>query len=101
MKDTVAAQKALQGSEAKTSELLERGKEINTIPEVGVIFCPPGKTMIFFPKKHTEKIQLVARPRNFKTANTVQTPPVREFTPFHAAPNVATIDSFVKSCLLF
>ena len=43
----------------------------------------------------------MARPRVFKTANTVHTPPVREFTPFHAAPNVATIDSFVKSCLLF
>ena len=51
LKGVVSAQKALQGSETETRELLG-GTEEN--PDEGSLICPPGKSMIFH-KKETEK----------------------------------------------
>ena len=53
-KGAVSAQKALQGSEMETRELLGGIRE-NSVSH-------PGKSMIFFTKRKQKKIELVARP---------------------------------------
>ena len=58
MKGAVSAQKALQGSTTKKTELLKRTKENIE----GSLICRHGKIMIFFYKKLTKKVDLVARP---------------------------------------
>ena len=52
-------QKALQGSETETRELLGGTKEKNIFPTKGSMICPPS--LIFY-KKELEKNELVARP---------------------------------------
>ena len=59
-KGAVSAQKALQGSETETRELLGGTDENSVSPMRGSLICPPGKSMIFH-KKETEK-NCVARP---------------------------------------
>ena len=55
LKGAVSAQKAFQGSETKTTELLGGTEENSVSPDEGSLICPPGKSMIFFTKKETEK----------------------------------------------
>ena len=54
-------QKALQGPETETRELLGGTKENSVSPDEGSLICHPGKSMNFH-KKETEKIELVASP---------------------------------------
>ena len=43
----MSAQKALQGSETETRELLGGAEEKSASPTRGSLICPPGKSMIF------------------------------------------------------
>ena len=61
----MSAQKALQGSETETRELLGGTEENGVFPDKGSFICPPGKSMTFH-KKETEKIELVARPVSYQ-----------------------------------
>ncbi len=58
MKGTVLAQKALQGSETETRELLGRNGREKYFPDEGSVICPPG----FCTKRKQKKIELEARP---------------------------------------
>ena len=55
LKGTVSAQKALQGSENKTRELLIGTKENNILPYEGSLICPSKQINDFFYKKQTAK----------------------------------------------
>ena len=56
MKGVVSAQNALlKGSKTKARDLLEGTEEYNILPEKGSLIFPPGKPMISFTKKETEK----------------------------------------------
>ena len=61
MKGTVSAQKAFQGSETETWELLG-GTEEKCFPNEGSLICPPVQSMIFFTKRNGNKNELVAGP---------------------------------------
>ena len=54
MKGAVSAQKALQGSETETRELLGGTEEKRYFPNEGSLICPPGKSMILY-KREREK----------------------------------------------
>ena len=62
MKGTMSAQKAFQGSQTETKELLEEWKRI-VFPRCGVIDLPSRQTNDFFYKKRKQKkVELVSRP---------------------------------------
>ena len=46
-KGAESAQKALQGSETETRDVLEEQKR-KVFPDKGSVICPPGKSMIFY-----------------------------------------------------
>ena len=84
----MSAQKALEGSETETRELLGGSEENSILPDEGSLICPPGKLIIN--KKHkksekidnVEKIDLVARPEPVD-----RPPPVEEkYEPPEAPP---------------
>ena len=58
----MSAQKALQGSETETRELLEGMEENSVSPTRGVIDLPSRQIYDFFTKEKQKKIELVARP---------------------------------------
>ena len=58
----MSAQKALQGSDTETRELLGGTTENSVSPDKGSLICPPDKSMIFYKKETDKKIELVARP---------------------------------------
>ena len=70
MKGTVSAQKALQGSETETRELLGGTEENSLSPGDGSLIFPPVQINDFFYKKDTEKNELVARP-TFERKSTI------------------------------
>ena len=61
LKGAVLAQKALQGSETETRELLEGTEENSVSPMRGHCFALQANQR-FFHNMETEKIELVARP---------------------------------------
>ena len=61
LKGVASAQKALQGSETETRELLGGTKENSILLKEGSLICPPGKTMIFLQRRNS-KMDLVAIP---------------------------------------
>ena len=60
MKGAVSAQKALQGPETETRELLG-GTEENSVSLMRG-HCPPGKSIFFYKKEAEKNFELVARP---------------------------------------
>ena len=57
-KGAISAQKALQGLETVRRELQYGTKENKNHPDEGSLICPQGKSMIFFNKNQTLRIQL-------------------------------------------
>ena len=55
------AQKALQGAETETRELLGGTEKKSVSPKEGSLICPPGKSMIFLQKRN-RKNELVVKP---------------------------------------
>ena len=56
LESAMSAQKALQGFETETRELLGGTTENSVSPDKGSLICPPGKSMIVYKKEKEKKL---------------------------------------------